>query len=100
MVALFKVVLEEFKTHIVKMAQNFALNEFVVVNYELLCDVESIMGLIYVIPMVESVQILSKYVQNWNMLIYNFVSSVKLCQVDLHKKYCDEEKKYSCTDFF
>jgi len=64
MVALFKVVLEEFKTHIVKMAQNFALNEFVVVNYELLCDVESIMGLIYVIPMVESVQILSKYVQN------------------------------------
>jgi hypothetical protein len=46
------------------MAQDYVLNEFVVVNYELLCDVESIMGLICVIPMVESAQIFSKYVQN------------------------------------
>jgi len=69
------------------------------VNYELLCDVETIMGFTCVIPMVEFVQILSKYVQNWNMFIYDFVIIVKLCQVDLHKKYCDEEKKYNYTNF-
>lgn len=81
------------------MAQDSVFNEFVAMNSELLCDVETIIGFICVIPMVEFVQILSKYVQNWNMLIYDFVISVKLCQVDLHKKYCDEEKKYSCTNF-
>jgi len=64
MVAPFRVVLEEFKTLIVKMAQDSVFNEFVAMNSELLCDVETIMGFICVIPMVEFVQILSKYVQN------------------------------------
>jgi hypothetical protein len=60
MVAPSRVVLEEFKTFLVQMTQDFALNEFVVVNYELLCDVETIMGLTCVIPLVEFVQILNK----------------------------------------
>ncbi len=53
MVAPSRVVLEEFKTLIVKMAQDYVFNEFVAVNYELLCDVETIMGFTCVIPMVE-----------------------------------------------
>ncbi len=68
-------------------------------NYKLFCDVETIKGFTCVIPMLESVQILSKYAQNRKMFICDFVRRVKLCQANLHKKYCDEEKKYSCTNF-
>jgi hypothetical protein len=94
------VVLEEFMTLLVKMAQDSTTNKFVVVNYELLCDVDAIMGFICVILMLEFVQILSKYAQNRKIFVCDFVNNVKLCQVDLHKKYCDEDNKYNCTDFF
>jgi hypothetical protein len=43
MVVPSKVVLEEFKTLLVKMAKD-VVNEYVVANYELLCDIETIMG--------------------------------------------------------
>ncbi len=33
------------------------------------------------------------------MFVCGFVNNVKLCQVDLHKKYCDEDNKYNCTNF-
>ncbi len=87
-----RVVLKKFKIFLVKMAWDFVANEFAFVNYELFCDVESVMGLTCAILMLEFVQILSKYVQNRKMFIRDFVKRVKLCQANLHKKYCDEEK--------
>jgi hypothetical protein len=39
------------------------------VNYELLCDVKTIMGLIYVLPMLETTQNLNKFVQNRDKFI-------------------------------
>jgi hypothetical protein len=36
---------------------------------------------------------------NWKTFICNFVSSVKLCQGNLHKMYCCNEEKYNCNDF-
>lgn len=95
-----KAVLEKFMTLLVKMAQDSTTNKFAAVNYELLCDVDTIMGFICMILMLEFVQILSKYVQSGKMLVCDFVNNVKLCQADLHKKYCDEDNKYSCMDFF
>ncbi len=92
-------VLEEFMTLLVKMAQDSTTSKFLVVNYELLCDVDTIMGFIYMILMLEFVQILNKYAENGKMFVCGFVNNVKLCQVDLHKKYCDEDNKYNCTNF-
>ncbi len=43
-----------------KMAKDVA-NEYVVTNYELLCDIETIMGLTCLLPMLEALQGLSKY---------------------------------------
>jgi len=94
-----KVVLEEFKTLLVKMAEDATTNEFVIVNYELLCDIETILGLTCLPPMLEALQGLSKYVQNRKAFICDFVGSVKLCQVDLHNMYCNEKKKYNYSDF-
>lgn len=95
-----KVVLEEFMTLFVKMAQDSTTNKFLAVNYELLCDhVDTIMGFIFRILMLEFVQILNKYAHNGKMFVCGFVNNVKLCQADLHKKYCDEDNKYNCIDF-
>jgi hypothetical protein len=44
--------------------------------------------------MLQTLQGLSKYVQNHETFICDFVSNVKWFQVDLHNIYCDEEKKY------
>lgn len=74
-----KVVLEEFMTHLVRMAQDFTINKFAVVNYELLCDVDTIMGFICMILMLEFVQILNKYVcQNKKDVCLRFCEQ---CQV-------------------
>jgi hypothetical protein len=61
------------------MAQDFTINKFAVVNYELLCDVDTIMGFICMILMLEFVQILNKYVcQNKKDVCLRFCEQ---CQV-------------------
>jgi hypothetical protein len=46
-------------------------------NYELLCDVEIVMGLTCVLPTLEVMQSLNKLVQNKDTFICDFVSAVK-----------------------
>jgi hypothetical protein len=49
-----------------------------IVNYELLCDVEIMMGLIFVLPMLDVTQNLDKLVQNKDYFICGFVIAIKL----------------------
>jgi hypothetical protein len=49
MVVPSKVVLEEFKTLLVKMVED-VVNEYAIANYELLCDIETVMGLTCLLP--------------------------------------------------
>jgi hypothetical protein len=62
MVVPSKVVFEEFKTLLVKMAKNVVVNEYAAINYELLCDIEIVLGLACLLPMLEAMQGLNKYV--------------------------------------
>ncbi len=78
MVVPSKVVLEKFKTLLVKMAKHVVVNEFAVANYELLCDNEIVLGFTCLLPMLEALQGLSKYVQNIETFICDFVGNVKL----------------------
>lgn len=95
MVAPSKVILEEFKTLLVKMAQDATINESTTTNCELTCEVETILGLTSMMPILQTLQGLNKYVQNHETFICDFVNNVKLFQVDLHNMHCDEEKKYN-----
>ncbi len=89
MVVPSKVVLEKFKTLLVKLAKHVIVIESAIVNYELLCDIEIVLGFTCLLPMLEALHGLSKYVQNIKTFICDFVGNVKLCQVDLHNMYCD-----------
>jgi hypothetical protein len=57
MIASSKVVLEKFKILLVKMAQDALTVEFEVANYELLCDIDTIIQLTCVMPMLETLQV-------------------------------------------
>ncbi len=96
MVATSKLVLEKLKIVLMKIPQDFYTNESTTMNFELLCDIVPI--IVYLCdPYVGSC---AKFEQVFDkILIYDFVSIVKLCQVDLHNMYCDEEKKYKYINF-
>ncbi len=82
-VAPFKRMFGEYKPLVINMSDDVANNAIVNTNYELLCDVETIMGLTCVLPMLEVVQSLSQLVQNKDTFICDFVSVVKLCQFEI-----------------
>jgi hypothetical protein len=68
-----KQMFEKYKTLVVKMCDDATSNATININYELLCDVETIMGLTCVLPMLEVVQSLSKFAQNKDTFICDFV---------------------------
>jgi hypothetical protein len=94
-----KVVLEKFKTLLVKMAQDAFTHEIAKTNYEYSCDLDIILRLPGMVSMLEVVKGLSKYVQNPKTFIDDFVTHMKLCQANFHNMYCDEEKKYNYIKF-
>jgi hypothetical protein len=94
-----KVVLEKFKTLLVKMAQVASTHETTKTNYVYLCDLDTILKLTSMVSLLEVVKGLSKYVQNPKTFIYDFVTRVKLCQANFHNMYCDDEKKYNYINF-
>jgi hypothetical protein len=57
-----KVVFAKFKILLIKMAQDASIHETIKVNYEYLCDSEIVLQLTGVVPMLEIVWGLNKYV--------------------------------------
>jgi len=67
----------EYKFIIMKMFENLPTNLIVATNYELLCDVGTMMGLTCMWPMLEVVQSLNKLAQNKDRFICDFVATMK-----------------------
>ncbi len=60
MLAPNKHILTKYKSLVVKMGDDMAKNGSTENNYELLCDCDIVLGLTYVLPMLEAIQSLSK----------------------------------------
>ncbi len=56
----FKRLVSEYRSVVMKMSKDLPTNHVVTINYELRCDVETMMGLTCVLPMLEIVQNLNK----------------------------------------
>jgi hypothetical protein len=93
MLSLMKRVLAEYKTLMVHM--NNDLNRVVPtkINLECLCDVEVVMGLMCIMPMLKAVHALIKFVQTCDTFVCDFVTIVKLCCAKLYKLYSNLETK-------
>ncbi len=90
MLSFAKQILTKYKTVVIQMFNEQASHDITKSNLELFCDVEMFLGLTCIIPMLELVQGLSKFAQNWNIFICNFVAIVKKCEAQLNQMYCDQ----------
>jgi hypothetical protein len=73
MLSPLKHVLREYKSFIVKMHMDAPINKLVVENLDLLCDLELVFGLSYMLPMLEMVHKLIEYVKNMMFLLLIFL---------------------------
>jgi hypothetical protein len=65
------------------------------VDYELICNVETLLSFAYVLPFLELVQSLSKFAQSWITFICDFIFVVKLCESNLQAMCNELEKRFS-----
>jgi hypothetical protein len=96
---LAKQVLAEYKNLVVKMHDDLHIVVVVKTNFQYLCDIEVVMGLACIMPLLESVHALIKFVQARNTFVCDFVIAMKMCCVDLYIMYSDPEKKHGAKQF-
>lgn len=88
MLSPLKHVMVEYKCLIVKMHFDLNKSKFVCDNLELLCDL-LILGLSCVMPTLEVVHSLVKYVQCQDVFIMDFLDVINLIKVELFRFYID-----------
>jgi hypothetical protein len=58
-----------------------------------------LLGLACILPCLETMQGLSKFAQEKDTIICNFIYALKLAKVDLIAMYCDNEKRLQASTF-
>jgi hypothetical protein len=91
---LAKQVLAKYKTLVVNMHDNLHIVATTKTNLQYLCDIEVVMGLANIMPLLESVHVLIKFAQAHDTFLCDFVIVVKMCYVELYNMYSDLEKTY------
>jgi hypothetical protein len=99
MASLAKRMFAEYCFLIVKVEVKFAKSEVFLKNWNSLCDVEFILGLLCILPLLECVHMLITFAQHRDVFIYNFMDIFKPTQQNLFKFYCDPFTKYEDPTF-
>jgi hypothetical protein len=89
MLSPLKHVLGKYKSLVVKMHTNARNNKLAWENLDLLCDIELVFYLPCILPMLEMVHTLIKYVQRRDVFICEFNDVVKANEAKLHQLYVD-----------
>jgi hypothetical protein len=76
---LTKMVMVMYKPLLAKMAKNNPLIMFAKVNFELLCDVNLLIFLSYLLSVLEIIHALIKFAQKRDALVCNYVVAIKIC---------------------
>ena len=91
----------EYKTLLVKMCEDAAIKEPELTakqaaakesarhNYELLCDVGTLLALPCLMPLLDSVNSLMKFAQSNSVFISDYIVAVKICHSELFMMYSD-----------
>jgi hypothetical protein len=87
--------LNEYKLLVVKIVENSIVIMITKTNYELLCDIKTLLGVACVLLLLEEIQNLFKFAQGCDTFIYDFVFTLKFCEANLFDIYCDTKKRYS-----
>ncbi len=89
-----KKVLEEPKPLVVRKTDDFHAILITKTTIELLCDVVVVMGFTCIMPVLEIVHEIIKFVQSCNTFVCDFVEAMNMCCVYFYSLYCDLKKRY------
>jgi predicted glycosyltransferase involved in capsule biosynthesis len=99
MFSLAKQILTKYKTIVIQIFNEQTSHDITKSSLELFCDVEVFLGLTCIIPMLELVQSLSKFAQNQDIFICDFVTIVKKCEAQLYQMYYYQQTIYGQKEF-
>jgi hypothetical protein len=100
MLNLAKKVMAKYKTMLVKMALDNLTNQQVMLNYEHLCNIHSLFGLVCIFPLFESMHALIKFAQLKYAFVCDLVATIKVCQGDVYNMYYDQTSKFTANSFW
>jgi hypothetical protein len=66
------------------MHDDASCNSVVNENLSLLCDLELIMGMLTILPLLDCVHSLIKFAQSHDVFMGDFINAVKMCQLELY----------------
>jgi hypothetical protein len=76
---LAKKVMAMYMPLLAKMANDTLSIMFAKVNFELLCDLNLFISLSYLLPMLETIQILIRFAQKKYVFLCNYVGTINIC---------------------
>lgn len=94
-----KQLLGEYKSLVVKMYTDAPKNKPTQKNLDLRCHLELVLGLSYILPMLEVVHTLIKYAQRWDVFICEFLDVTRSTKAKLYQLYVDPFDKYDDSTF-
>jgi hypothetical protein len=95
-----KIVMEKYRTLLVKMALDSPTNQQIKLNYENLCDLQVLLGLVCIMPLLESIHALIMSAQMKDLYVCDLVVVIKVNQVDIYMMYCDQTSKFTIDNFW
>jgi len=94
-----KRLLTKYKLLVVKMYMDAPKSKPTQDNLDLLCDLELVLGLPCILPMLEVVLTLIKYAQRWDVYICEFFDTMKSTKAELYHFYVNPLYKYDDSAF-
>jgi hypothetical protein len=94
-----KRVLGEYKTLIVKMAQDANEESKAAHNLALLCNVHTLLALPCPMPLLESLNQLIEFAQSRSVFVTDYINAIKMWQAEIFMMYCDPDASFSPAHF-
>jgi hypothetical protein len=100
MLSLAKRLMAKYKTFLVKMTLNNLANQQAKQNYEHLCDLQILLGLAYVLPLLEFVHALIKFASMQDVFMCDLVVTIKVYQGDMYNMYLKQSSNFTTNTFW
>ncbi len=84
-----KHIMEQYESLIAKMHVDSPQNNIVNDNLSLLCNLEPILGLHTILPLLDRVHDLIKLAQSWDIFMCDFIDTMNIFQLEFHHLYND-----------
>jgi hypothetical protein len=68
--------------------------------YEQLCDLQILLGLAYILPLLESMHALIKFAHMWDVFVCNLVVAIKVYQNDLYNMYLEQSSNFFANTYW